>query len=129
LIGEYSIATSTSFAPGAFGRRSQGHRGRIEVGVTSQLIDSLGDQHHMSLLVVGVLRELVGDLRVVDALRDDLVVSVPQDAEDLGGKRLVQEIVGARKVERVVHSDRATEDRLPGVAPHLINVKEPVRSR
>src|SRR5580704_560792 len=114
-------------ARAVFGRRSRDDRRRVEVGIAPELIDSLCDEHHVHLFVVGVFRELRGDLRVVDALRDDLVVSVPQDAEDLGGKRLVQEIVGARKVERVVHSDRATEDRLPGVAPHLIKVIESVR--
>jgi len=48
---------------------------------------------------------LSGDLWKVDPFGDDLVVAVAKHAEDFGGERLVEELVGSGKVQRVVRRD------------------------
>jgi len=122
------IPASTSLVPYSVEERVVTVAG-VEVGVASELVDALGDHHHVPLLVVGVLGELLGDLRVVDALGDDLVVPIAKNTQDFAGQRLVHEVVGTREVERIVRRDRPLQDRILGVTTHLFDVVEIVRSR
>jgi hypothetical protein len=83
----------------------------------------------MALLGIGMFAEFRGHLREIDALGDHLVVSVPENAQDLGGERLVQELERSMKVERVVLRYGSALNRLPRFATYLPDVVEIARLR
>ena len=64
----------------------------IEVGLAAQLDDALGDLVGVRLLLVGVLEELGLHRLGMDAGGHVVVPLVAQDAHDLGGQRVVQDL-------------------------------------
>ena len=64
--------------------------GGVEVRLSLQLHDSLGNLISVTLLLSGVLKELGGNRSSVDSFGHEVVALVPKDANQFRGERLVQ---------------------------------------
>ena len=87
-----------------------------EVGFAAQLDDALGEAVGVARLLVRVFQELGRHLRRRQAVRGEVVALVAQDAHQLGGQRVVQQLDDLVAVGPVAGRDRAVvEAALGGV--------------
>jgi len=99
---------------------------RAEVGFPAQLDDAGGDLIGVDLLLGGVLEELLGDRVGVDPFGHVEVPLVAQDADDLGGKRLVEQLDDGGSVGLVPFGDGPFLDVLAGPPAQLFDVGQEV---
>src|SRR5260221_7138931 len=85
-----------------------------EVGLAAELHDTRRDLVGVLLLLAGVLEELRRHALGVDTLGHEVVALVAQRADDLGGERLVQQLVHHATVGVIPGSHRTFADVLPG---------------
>src|SRR5262249_43680933 len=81
-----------------------------------------GDLVGVLLLVLRVLEELRRHALGVDALRHEVMALVAQDAHDLGGERLVQQLHHRVAVGLVAGRHGAARDVLSGPAAQLLDI-------
>ncbi len=86
----------------------------VEVGLATQLNDSLGQAIGVFLLLIGVLEELGGGDAGFQPGRHVVVTLVAQVADQLGGQRLVQQVDHHLAVGGIALGDRAVLDVLTG---------------
>ncbi len=83
---------------------------RVQIRLTAELRDSLGDLVHVPLLGVRVLEKLLGHAARVDSGRHVVVALVAQDAHDLGRERFVQDAQHRLDVGSIALGHRALLD-------------------
>ena len=101
----------------------------IEVGLSAELRDPLGDLVRVPLLLVRVLEELVGHGLGVNARGHEVVALVAQHADDLGRQRLVENAHDRVAVRPIALGDRALLDVPARPRPKLLDIRQewPVR--
>ena len=87
-----------------------GERRRIEVGLTAELHDALGEPVGVLELLGRVLEQLVGGDVCLQPARHEIVVPVTQHADELGRERLVQHLQHLLAVRPVALRHRAFLD-------------------
>jgi hypothetical protein len=78
----------------------------------------------MALLFVGVGEKLVGDRPGIETLCRVIVPAVAKDADELGGKRVVEYLHDPGSVGAVGTRNRPLLDRLSGAFPEGLDVGE-----
>jgi hypothetical protein len=97
---------------------------RVQVGRALELHDAGRDLVGVRLLLVRVLEELGRHRLRVDAGRHVEVPLVAQDAHDLGGQRLVQDLHDGLAVGLVAFRDGTVLDVLARPLPQRLDVGE-----
>jgi len=94
----------------------------VEVGLSAELDDAVGDRVGLELLGGGALQGLLGERLTVNAPGHEVVACVPRDAHPLGGQRLVEPPNGGPDVGLATRRDRAPLDRVARPAPQILDV-------
>jgi len=96
----------------------------VEVRLAPELVDALGDQVSMGLLLAGVLEEFRGHGLRVDARGHVVVPLVAKHAHELGGERLVEKTEDGLAVAAIGGGDGALLDVAARAPAELLDVGE-----
>src|SRR5207244_12488750 len=96
----------------------------VEVRLAPELVDALGDQVSMGLLLAGMLEEFRGHGLGVDARGHVVVPLVAEHAHELGGGRLVEKTADGLAVAAIGGGDGALLDVAARAPAELLDVGE-----
>src|SRR5579872_1229440 len=78
----------------------------------------------MALLFFGMLQKFLGHALSMNTVRHIVVPLVAEDADDLGGQRLIQDAQGCLKICLITFGDSAPFHMLPGAAANFFDVAQ-----